>query len=201
MVVKTTRTQKDGGLHLQTRVIDQSPAQLLPRTLSRTRTLRVQPCSVSVPCRVRPSGFLPLLLPSRARPLSLLSSSPPPTRHHGGPKVIHAEEIAEYLNHPHTLLRKQFQYSPPRGGDEDYRGTWSLVSYTTQVREDQIDHEFIVSLEALDGATVPMGPDEVVCTPISALALTMPSLPPPSVVACAFSGHVYLFHVDTVAEW
>ncbi|KAH9884291.1 hypothetical protein C8Q73DRAFT_362513 [Cubamyces lactineus] len=58
--------------------------------------------------------------------------SPPPTQHHGTAKVITAEEVADYLNNPHTLLRKQFQHTPPPGGEEDYRGMWSLESYTTR---------------------------------------------------------------------
>ncbi|KAH9849992.1 hypothetical protein C2E23DRAFT_905335 [Lenzites betulinus] len=91
-------------------------------------------------------------LPTLQTPLS-----PPPTQHH----VITTEEVADYLNNPHTLLRKQFQHTPPPGGEEDYRGMWSLESYTTRVREDQVDHEFAISLEALNGAVVPMGREEV----------------------------------------
>ncbi|KAI0371343.1 hypothetical protein BV20DRAFT_1120744 [Pilatotrama ljubarskyi] len=87
--------------------------------------------------------------------------SPPPTQHHGRAKVITAEEVADYLNNPHTLLCKQFQHTPPPGGEEGYRGMWFLESYTTRVREDQVDHEFAISLEVFNGAVVPMGREEV----------------------------------------
>ncbi|OSD01903.1 hypothetical protein PYCCODRAFT_1411717 [Trametes coccinea BRFM310] len=94
--------------------------------------------------------------PSQQTPLS-----PPPTQHHGSVNAMPADEVAEYLDRPHTLLCKQFLHSPPPGGDQDYTGKWSLESYTTRVRENQIDHEYVISTEALDGATVPMGRDEV----------------------------------------
>ncbi|KAI8994241.1 hypothetical protein BD414DRAFT_278019 [Trametes punicea] len=87
--------------------------------------------------------------------------SPPPTQHRGKAKAISADEIACYLNNAHTLLRKQFEHSPPPGGEEDYKGLWSLESYTTRVREDQIDHEFVISLGGMDRAAVPMGREEV----------------------------------------
>ncbi|CDO69464.1 hypothetical protein BN946_scf184817.g24 [Trametes cinnabarina] len=87
--------------------------------------------------------------------------SPPPTQRHGREKAISDEEIATYLNNPHTLLQKEFQHSPPPHFEQDYKDLWSLESYTTRMREGQVDHEFVVALEALNGAAVPMERDEV----------------------------------------
>ncbi|KAI8980191.1 hypothetical protein BD414DRAFT_524006 [Trametes punicea] len=97
----------------------------------------------------------------RTPPTSQTPLSPTPTQHPGEAKAISADEIAYHLNNPHTLLRKQFEHSPPSDGEEDFKGLWSLVSYTTRVREDQIDHEFVISLAGMDGAAVPMGREKV----------------------------------------
>ncbi|KAI0365028.1 hypothetical protein BV20DRAFT_973730, partial [Pilatotrama ljubarskyi] len=87
--------------------------------------------------------------------------SPPATRHAAGAKLVTASDIAEYLNSPHTLLDKQFEHSPPPGQDEGYKGLWELESYTTRKREGRVDHEFLIALEACDGATIPMDREEV----------------------------------------
>ncbi|KAI9001263.1 hypothetical protein BD414DRAFT_404324 [Trametes punicea] len=96
----------------------------------------------------------------RTPPTQRTPLSPPLMHHHGRAKAISAEEVADYLNNPHTLLRKQFRVDDP-GDENDYKGLWTLESYTMRVREDQIDHEFVVCMEALNGAALPMGREEV----------------------------------------
>ena len=107
----------------------------------------------------RPSGQVAHGQATGTLPSQRTVLPPPPTHHHD--TKLSAYDIAEYLNRPYLLLQKQFQYSPPSIDEQDYEGLWSLDSYTARVREGQIDHEFVISMEALSGATVPMGREEV----------------------------------------
>ena len=111
----------------------------------------------------RPSNQVVHEQATRTPPSQHTLFSSPPTIHHGRAKRFSPDEIDEYLNNSHTLLWKQFQYSPLRRLSKSRvtRAPWSLQSYTTQVREEQIDHKFVISVEALDGAAVPMGREEV----------------------------------------
>ncbi|KAI0365027.1 hypothetical protein BV20DRAFT_1125244 [Pilatotrama ljubarskyi] len=94
-------------------------------------------------------------------PTSRAPLSPPITSHTARAKAITASDINEYLYSPHTLLRKQFKHSPPSDQDQEYKGLWEVESYTARVRDDRVDHEFQIILEACDGATIPMDREEV----------------------------------------
>ena len=94
--------------------------------------------------------------PGRRNPLT-----PPSTRHAGRPKAIPAEEVQEYLKNPHTLLGKKFQHSPRAGEEQAYKGVWEMESYTTRMREGDVDHEFQIVLEAFDGVPLPMDREDV----------------------------------------
>ncbi|KAI0642820.1 hypothetical protein C8Q79DRAFT_1002663 [Trametes meyenii] len=94
--------------------------------------------------------------PTRGNPLT-----PPSTRHSGRPKAIPVGEVAQYLANPSTMLGKRFLHTPPRGEEQDYKGEWTMESYSTRMREGRVDHEFQVVLEAMDGASLPMDREEV----------------------------------------
>ncbi|KAI0349824.1 hypothetical protein OH77DRAFT_1431658 [Trametes cingulata] len=87
--------------------------------------------------------------------------SPPTSSHSGKPKALAADEIKEYLQNPHTVLGKRFLCTPPPGGDDDYKGMWQVESYSARMRDGHVDQEFQVLVEAFEGASVPMGRDEV----------------------------------------
>lgn len=57
------------------------------------------------------------------------------------------------------LLRQQSQYSPlPQALEEQgHEALWSLELYTTRIQEEQIHHEFVISMKVLNAATVSMG--------------------------------------------
>ncbi|KAI0323295.1 hypothetical protein GY45DRAFT_1439641 [Cubamyces sp. BRFM 1775] len=109
----------------------------------------------------------PRLFPDRAAKLCGIQATstppphqtpliPPPTQHAAKPKAITTPDIEEYLNSPHTLLGKHFKHWPPSSEHQDYKGGWTLDSYTVRVREGVVDHEYQVLLEACEGATIPM---------------------------------------------
>ncbi len=75
------------------------------------------------------------------------------------PQVVTAEEIAEFLNSPHTLLEKRFQNSPPPDEYRDYKGKWEM--YGVQMTDGEVEHEYQILLEELDGAPLPMGQEEI----------------------------------------
>ena len=115
----------------------------------------------------------PRLFPDRAKAMKDRSSSTPPNpsnavqaplvtdRTAGRPKVISMDDVSQYLNKPETLLGKRFQHSPPQDQEQDYKGTWEMDSYSVRMSEGRIDHEYQILLEALDGAPLPMGREDV----------------------------------------
>ncbi|KAI0349822.1 hypothetical protein OH77DRAFT_1431655 [Trametes cingulata] len=78
----------------------------------------------------------------------------------GASTGLDADEIAEFLHGPHTMLGKRFLCTPPPG-QEDYKGVWEVESYSAHMRDGLVDQEFQVMLEAFDGASVPMSRDDV----------------------------------------
>ncbi|KAI0779303.1 hypothetical protein C8Q74DRAFT_1258355 [Fomes fomentarius] len=78
----------------------------------------------------------PRLFPDRVKPNGQVLSTPrndgrlitPPATL--SPKVLSAEEIAEFLDSPHTLLGKRLQHSPPPDEYQDIKGKWEMASYT-----------------------------------------------------------------------
>ena len=77
------------------------------------------------------------------------------------PKVISMDDVSKYLNKPEMLLGKRFLHSPPQDQEQDYKGTWEMDSYSVRMSEGRIDHEYQILLEALDGAPLPMGREDV----------------------------------------
>ncbi|KAI9068894.1 hypothetical protein FKP32DRAFT_1587318 [Trametes sanguinea] len=87
--------------------------------------------------------------------------SPPPRSRSGRAKAISSQDVIDYLNNPHTLLGKQFQHSPPSNEEQDLTGMWEVVSYTARMHQGRLEHEFTVTMEAMDGTPLPMGREEV----------------------------------------
>ncbi|KAI0779287.1 hypothetical protein C8Q74DRAFT_1315944 [Fomes fomentarius] len=112
---------------------------------------------------------LPRLFPDRHGNRQVISTppnqgrllTPPATRRSATPKVVSAEDIAEYLNSPHMLLKKRFQNSPPQDQDQDCKGEWEMASYSVRVVDGEVEHEYQILLDELGGAVVPMGREEV----------------------------------------
>ncbi|KAI0349825.1 hypothetical protein OH77DRAFT_1593981 [Trametes cingulata] len=79
------------------------------------------------------------------------------------PSLLGSLMVAAFLQNPHTLLGKRFVCTPPPDEDdaEEYEGAWEVQSYSTQVREGRVDEEYVVAVESLGGASLPMGRDEV----------------------------------------
>ena len=71
------------------------------------------------------------------------------------------DDVSQYLNKPELLLGKRFQHSPPQDQEQDYKGTWEMASYSVRMGEGGIEHEYQILLEALDGASLPMGQEDV----------------------------------------
>ncbi|KAI0779289.1 hypothetical protein C8Q74DRAFT_1315946 [Fomes fomentarius] len=82
----------------------------------------------------------------------LLTPRPSATSEVVSPKVS-ADEIAEFLNSPRKLLGKQFQHSPPPDEYQHYKGK--------VMADGEVGHEYQILLDALDGAPLPMGPEEI----------------------------------------
>lgn len=94
-------------------------------------------------------------------PTALNPLSPPPTRHSGKPKAVTDSEVEEYLKNPQTLLGKQFLHAPPVGVEQDYKGLWEADSYSVQMLDGRIDHEFRIRLEAFGADLLPMSKDDM----------------------------------------
>lgn len=116
-------------------------------------------------CRLFPDRVKPKSAPSnalttsRSRPVPI---NPPAT---GGRTVsarfVDADDVKQFLNNPHTLVGKRFVHMPPVDQDQDYRGTWQVDSYTVRRVDMDVEHEYLVLLEAFGDSPVPMGPEEV----------------------------------------
>ncbi|KAI0653527.1 hypothetical protein C8Q70DRAFT_927508 [Cubamyces menziesii] len=88
-------------------------------------------------------------------------STPAQQTRTGEAKALSANEVSEFLNNPHMLLGKRFLHTPPPDEDQEYKGMWEVESYTARVPEGQVDQEFMVLLEDMHGAALPMGREEV----------------------------------------
>ena len=86
---------------------------------------------------------------------------PQPMHNPGSPKAFSAEEVANFLSSPHTLLGKQFRSSPPPVDGHDYEGMWEVESYTTRMPQGRIDYEFVILLKDFGSVAIPMGQEEV----------------------------------------
>ena len=87
--------------------------------------------------------------------------TPPPTHDSAQPKLISNDDIAQFLGHPNTLVGKQFVHSPPEDQDQSDRGTWEVISYSVRKGENGVECEYVVSLEAVGGDSLPMCEEEV----------------------------------------
>ncbi|CDO69463.1 hypothetical protein BN946_scf184817.g23 [Trametes cinnabarina] len=106
----------------------------------------------------------PQAAPTQAKrpPRAQQTSTPPtPISAYGMTKDTSTLEDSEYLDSPHKLLLKKFQHSPPPGQEQEYKGRWEMESYSTRVQNGHIVHEYVIALEALNGAALPMSRDEV----------------------------------------
>ncbi|KAI0333020.1 hypothetical protein GY45DRAFT_1320307 [Cubamyces sp. BRFM 1775] len=74
---------------------------------------------------------------------------------------LSADEVAKLINNPYMLLGKRFLHTPPPDEDQEYKGMWELESYSARMHDGEADEEFLVLLEDMHGALLPMGREEV----------------------------------------
>lgn len=73
-------------------------------------------------------------------------------------RAILQEEVDNFLKSPQTLAGQTFMSN---SSENDLSGAWTVASFTVQMVDNRIDHEYQVLLEIFKGAPLPMGEEEV----------------------------------------
>lgn len=73
-------------------------------------------------------------------------------------RSIPQDELENFLKCPHTLVGQKFMSHSPQ---VDYKGAWIVASFTVQMVNNNVDHEYQVLMENFGQSPFPMDQGEV----------------------------------------